>query len=326
MADTTITDLPSASTIDGSADYLAIDTASPNATNRINRNTLLGVTGQPADISTAQSLTNKTIGNTNILTVRDDRFTVQDNGDTTKQVVLDVSGVTTGTTRTLTVPDRNSTIATLGGNQTFTGANSFTGSAWSGGTISNATITVDSIAGFSAATVVTVAGLQISAGVLNTNNSVVTANIADGAVTPAKLQSGTGSGWSWQTWSPTWTNVTVGNGTVIARYIQMGKTVRARLSLTFGTTSAISGAVSFTLPVTAINNYIQNSQIGTGTLEDLGTNIYDPWITYNSTTTASVLVKNSSTTYTTFTALSSTVPFAWATGDIMHLNFEYEAA
>jgi hypothetical protein len=51
----------------------------------------------------------------------DTQFTVQDDGDPTKQVKLQVSGVTTGTTRTLTVPDRNSTIATLDGDQTATG-------------------------------------------------------------------------------------------------------------------------------------------------------------------------------------------------------------
>jgi microcystin-dependent protein len=41
----------------------------------------------------------------------DNLFRVRDDGDTTKQVALDVSGVTTATTRTLTVPNSNGTIA-----------------------------------------------------------------------------------------------------------------------------------------------------------------------------------------------------------------------
>lgn len=42
----------------------------------------------------------------------DSGFRVRNNSDTSKQVALDVSGVTTATTRTLKVPDENGTIAT----------------------------------------------------------------------------------------------------------------------------------------------------------------------------------------------------------------------
>lgn len=43
-------------------------------------------------------------------TFADTAFTLQDDGDATKQVKFQLSGVTTGTTRTLTVPDATSTI------------------------------------------------------------------------------------------------------------------------------------------------------------------------------------------------------------------------
>ena len=69
---------------------------------------------------TTQTLTNKTIGNTNIVTVRDDRFTMQDNADTTKQAVFELSGITTGTTRTITVADRNIAIGRFPTVQRFT--------------------------------------------------------------------------------------------------------------------------------------------------------------------------------------------------------------
>lgn len=62
-------------------------------------------------ISATQTLTNKTIDNTNTITLKDTLFTLQDDGDTTKQVQFQLSGVTTGTTRTLTVPDASGTIA-----------------------------------------------------------------------------------------------------------------------------------------------------------------------------------------------------------------------
>ena len=43
-------------------------------------------------------------------TVTDDVFRIQDNTDSTKQLAFETSGITTGTTRTLTVPDSNGTI------------------------------------------------------------------------------------------------------------------------------------------------------------------------------------------------------------------------
>lgn len=56
-------------------------------------------------LTATQTLQNKTLDNTNIVTLRDDRFTLQDAADTTKQATLDVpSGQTTGTTRAHTLP------------------------------------------------------------------------------------------------------------------------------------------------------------------------------------------------------------------------------
>lgn len=56
------------------------------------------------------TLTNKTLDNSNVVTLRDDRFTLQDNSDVTKQAVFELSGITTATTRTLTVPNANTTL------------------------------------------------------------------------------------------------------------------------------------------------------------------------------------------------------------------------
>src|SRR5690348_2617044 len=54
------------------------------------------------------------------------------------------------------------------------------------------------------------------------------------------------------TWTPTWTNFTVGNGTLsYARYIQVGKRVTATWKFILGTTSSASGNISLSLPLTA---------------------------------------------------------------------------
>lgn len=57
-----------------------------------------------------QTLTNKTLDNSNTVTFRDDRFTLQDSADTTKQLTFELSGITTATTRTLTVPNASTTL------------------------------------------------------------------------------------------------------------------------------------------------------------------------------------------------------------------------
>ena len=69
-----------------------------------------GVLGDVVGTTDTQTLSNKTIGPTNTITVRDTLFTVQDNVDATKQLQLDLSGISTTTTRTLTAPDANTTI------------------------------------------------------------------------------------------------------------------------------------------------------------------------------------------------------------------------
>ena len=60
------------------------------------------------------------IDNTGSSTFQDDTFTIQDNSDNTKQVQFQVSSVSTGTTRTLTVPNSSTTLVGTGVSQTLT--------------------------------------------------------------------------------------------------------------------------------------------------------------------------------------------------------------
>lgn len=57
-----------------------------------------------------QTLTNKTLDSSNTVTFRDDRFTLQDSSDATKQAVFELSGISTATTRTFTVPNASTTL------------------------------------------------------------------------------------------------------------------------------------------------------------------------------------------------------------------------
>ena len=83
-------------------------------------------------LGATQSLLNKTLGISNILTIRDDRFTLQDDADNTKQGVFDLSLVATGQTRTYTLPATSGQLLSESGAQninskTFGSGNSASG-------------------------------------------------------------------------------------------------------------------------------------------------------------------------------------------------------
>lgn len=326
MASVKISNLPSLAAIDRAADVLPIVDTSLATTSKATPNFILGITGDPLGTTDIQTVSNKTLGNSNTFTIRDDRFTLQDNADTTKQAVLQLSGITTATTRTYTLPNASTTLVGNDNVQTLTNK-TLTSPSITGGTISNSTITVDSIAGFSTSTIVTVGGVQMNNGTIGTASAVTASSIATGAVTPVKLMSGTGSGWSMNTWSPTWTNLTVGNGTVTARYIQIGKLVFCRLALLFGSTSAITGGVLYTLPVTSVTYPFFAAAVdvtGMGDILDNGgaTPHFTAQAKIVSTTQGKITYLDAGANSQ---ELSTTAPMTWTTGDYFNLEFWYEA-
>lgn len=72
-----------------------------------------------------------------INTLLDSQFKLADNGDTTKLLAFEVSGITTGTTRTITVPDSSGTLPLLGLAQTFSALQTFSAGITLSGTASN---------------------------------------------------------------------------------------------------------------------------------------------------------------------------------------------
>jgi len=188
MSSTTITALTTASGIDGAVDWLAIDRTSLGATQKINRQTFLGVTGQPMDISSSQNVTNKTLDNTNTVTLKDTLFTLQDDSDTTKQARFQLSGITTATTRTYTLPNASSTLVDIATTQTLAGK-TLTAPVINNGSITGTTITTDAIVGQSVSTSGTIYGLSVSSGKVGTNG-VITASLTANSVTTAKLATG----------------------------------------------------------------------------------------------------------------------------------------
>ena len=134
-------------------------------------------------------------------------------------------------------------------------------------------------------------------------------------VTSKALADATGSklGAAWTPYTPTTSALTVGNGTITARYTQIGKTVHAQVKFVLGSTSAIEQDAFIGLPVNE-NGTIES--LGIARFQDASSFIqYVGWwrtgfIGYS----------------TVYGDINATTPFTWAVGDIMWLSCTYEAA
>lgn len=161
--------------------------------------------------------------------------------------------------------------------------------------------------------------------------NVTTGKLAAGSITNAKLSTSTDEPGAWYDYTPTLTNVTIGNGTVSARYCVIGKTLFYEGKLTRGSTTSFSGGVNISLPKTiSTTNKSNECPIGIGTALDSGNAVYyAPPVYGGSATSFYIVAAKADTTYTTISssgAVNATVPFTWGTGDIYTWSITTEIA
>lgn len=129
---------------------------------------------------------------------------------------------------------------------------------------------------------------------------------------------------AWSPWTPTLTNLTLGNGSVVARYLQVGKTVEWRFKFTLGSTSAVGSTPQFTLPAAPHANYsAYTDSMGTGALRDASSGVLraaQVWLASGST----VQINRWSSEATA--DITATAPWTWATSDVIAVRGTYEAA
>jgi hypothetical protein len=130
-------------------------------------------------------------------------------------------------------------------------------------------------------------------------------------------------------YTPTFTNLTVGNGVLSSAYCRVNDFVHVYGRLTLGSTSAITGTVLATFPVN-VNGALTNDAAiyGIAQFRDLSTNAIYPGVVCfaGNSTVFALRAQLANGTYLTQVAAATTSPFTWATGDFMAWNLYYRAA
>ena len=114
-------------------------------------------------------------------------------------------------------------------------------------------------------------------------------------------------------YTPSTSGLTLGNGTLVARKIQLGKLVFATIQFTLGSTSAIGTDARITLPVTE-QSYPPS--LGIARYNDVSAvRQYTGWWREGYLGVPGVDYGN----------ITATFPFTWATGDTIYASIVYEA-
>jgi len=131
---------------------------------------------------------------------------------------------------------------------------------------------------------------------------------------------------AWTTWTPTFTNLTVGNGTLSAKYKQIGdKTYSVAVQVTLGSTSSVGTSPSFSIPFTLTNTSARC--IGSGSVYDTSAAaMFKTCLQVKSSTEFYFGLNYVTGTNVGVRGLTATIPMTFATGDIIYVEGTIEIA
>ena len=169
-----------------------------------------------------------------------------------------------------------------------------------------------------------------SASALTTDHALQHSNINDAVeALEAKVAIGNTVLGTYTAYTPTFTNVTIGNGVVSSAYCRVNDFVHFYGKFTFGSTSAITGTFLADFPVQVNSAFTNDAAIyGIAQYRDLSTNALYTGVAHfaGNNTVFSLRVQLAGGTYLTQSGVTGSAPFTWATGDFMAWNLYYRAA
>jgi len=130
----------------------------------------------------------------------------------------------------------------------------------------------------------------------------------------------------WQSFTPSWTNLAVNNGTSTGIYRRNGSNIEVEASITWGSTTALTSTLGINLPsgVTLGTVTGAGQAVGSARLRDAGVVTYIGTVAINTTSGASNIATVS--LYNNAADVSNTVPFTFATGDTVSVWYSVPIA
>jgi hypothetical protein len=115
-------------------------------------------------------------------------------------------------------------------------------------------------------------------------------------------------------YTPTLNNVTLGNGSLNATSCRSGGLIVDLIALNFGSTTTVSGDISFTLPVFEVTS--NTSMLGgLASFFDSSVNTLFSGVAVAYSNIVAPRIENVSGTYPVLSNVNASVPFTWAAGD-----------
>ncbi len=128
-------------------------------------------------------------------------------------------------------------------------------------------------------------------------------------------------------YTPTLTNITIGNGSVSASYLQMGKVVYWQALITFGSTTSLGALPRISVPVAAsVSSYGPVMSTHSYAVDASSGSSYYMDVVGTSTTDVLLVTFGSTSALSGNQPISNTVPFTWATSDTIQVGGVYFAA
>ena len=130
---------------------------------------------------------------------------------------------------------------------------------------------------------------------------------------------------SWSTYTPTWggtSNPAIGNGVLSGRYMRVGKTITANITIVMGSTPTYgSGTWTLSLPVASVFTTTTYVNLGSVSMRDTSASANSTGVAILANQTTAQMVVGSSNAF-----VSTTAPWTWANGDTLSVTLNYEAA